>query len=63
MTAPCRGCPERHEACHDRCPTYQAYKAEREAIRKERAFEMILVADDRLKAAERRKLNRYKRDH
>jgi len=27
---PCYQCPERHRACHDSCPRYQAWKAERE---------------------------------
>ena len=27
MTCPCRGCPERHEACHDHCERYKAWKA------------------------------------
>lgn len=39
MTAPCKGCPDRHEACHDHCERYQAYKAERESIRQEKMIE------------------------
>ena len=27
MTAPCWGCPERHESCHGQCERYQAYRA------------------------------------
>lgn len=31
MKNPCRGCGIRHEACHDECEAYKAWKAEREA--------------------------------
>lgn len=27
----CKGCPDRHEACHDHCERYRAWKQEREA--------------------------------
>ena len=26
--SPCAECTERHTACHDKCPNYQAWKAE-----------------------------------
>lgn len=26
--APCKDCPDRHAACHDKCEKYQAFKAE-----------------------------------
>lgn len=28
---PCKGCTERHPACHDNCEGYKAWKANREA--------------------------------
>ena len=39
MTAPCRGCPDRYPICHDQCPRYAQYKAEREEIRQKRNLE------------------------
>jgi hypothetical protein len=39
MTAPCKGCPDRYPGCHDHCPRYAEYKAEREAIREQRNLE------------------------
>ena len=30
--APCRGCPDRHMACHAECSKYQEWNAERQAI-------------------------------
>lgn len=33
MLNPCKDCPNRHTACHDRCEHYKAYKAELEAQR------------------------------
>ena len=29
IKAPCKNCPERHEACHDRCEKYRAFRDER----------------------------------
>jgi hypothetical protein len=36
---PCHGCPDRYLACSDHCkkPAFQDWKAEQEAIRKNRA--------------------------
>lgn len=36
MSFTCKGCPERHPGCHDKCEKYQAEKAEYQA-RKEAA--------------------------
>lgn len=37
---PCKGCEERHTACHDNCPKYKAWKAETERIKEaKRAYE------------------------
>ena len=30
-TGPCLNCQKRAPACHDRCPEYQKYKADKEA--------------------------------
>ena len=30
---PCKDCEERHTACHDKCPRYNAWKAEAEKIK------------------------------
>jgi hypothetical protein len=27
--SPCKGCTDRHEACHDRCELYQAWRADK----------------------------------
>lgn len=32
VNAPCRDCPDRYLACHDHCPKYQAFRAERERL-------------------------------
>lgn len=32
----CKDCKERHEACHDTCEPYLAWKTERDAIREKR---------------------------
>jgi len=32
----CQGCTKRQPSCHDTCESYQAYKAERERIRRNR---------------------------
>ena len=32
MKAPCQGCTDRHLACHDTAPKYQAYHTEREKM-------------------------------
>ena len=64
MNAPCRDCPDRHEACHDHCDRYKAYKAERERIRLERqASGHIHFMNEAKDKAYRKKLNRYKRNH
>ena len=34
MKCPCKGCEERHEACHDRCEYYKQWKVEHEASKK-----------------------------
>ncbi len=31
MTGPCKGCQDRHPACHDMCEKYKAWKTERDA--------------------------------
>ena len=33
MTAPCKGCADRHHKCHGHCEKYLAYRAELDAIR------------------------------
>lgn len=30
-TPPCKGCPERHEACHDHCQRFAAWRAQHRA--------------------------------
>ena len=30
MRPPCRGCSERAEACHDRCPRYREFREDRD---------------------------------
>ena len=32
MQSPCLDCCQRHQGCHDICPSYQEYKEERESI-------------------------------
>lgn len=32
MKAPCKDCPDRCMACHDNCPKYQAFVAEKHRI-------------------------------
>ena len=32
-TCPCKGCQDRHEACHGQCDRYQVWKAEIDAQR------------------------------
>ncbi len=39
MNAPCKGCPDRHEACHDKCEKYQTYHAERMQMSEDRRIE------------------------
>lgn len=39
MRAPCQNCPDRHPICHDSCPKYQAYRAERDRMCAERVKE------------------------
>ena len=36
MTAPCRGCLERHLGCHDQCERYQAFVKYRQEVRQKR---------------------------
>ena len=43
-TAPCKGCPDRHTACHDTCERYQKFNAIREEIRQRRAQEGEAIA-------------------
>ena len=31
---PCKDCPDRHQACHDRCEQYKAFAAELEKAKK-----------------------------
>ena len=31
---PCKDCPDRHQACHDRCEKYKAFAAELEKAKK-----------------------------
>jgi len=33
MRGPCKGCTDRHEACHDTCERYKAWKIEHDASR------------------------------
>lgn len=40
-SSPCYGCPERHEACHDSCTRYKAWKAPLEAAYEDRKHEKI----------------------
>lgn len=38
MNAPCKNCPDRYPACHDKCQKYQTWLAEyrkEEAVKKE----------------------------
>lgn len=48
MKCPCKGCPDRHEACHDRCERYKGWKAahdaQRIAIREEKDLDATLNA-------------------
>jgi len=38
----CRDCPDRFQACHDRCEVYQAEKAKaQEAKKREEAYELV----------------------
>ena len=64
MTAPCHGCAERREGCHGGCERYQAYRAEREEIYRERreAYLRRVVRDEAYSKQERRALNRRKRE-
>lgn len=43
MTCPCRGCPDRYEACHDYCDRYKAWKAPIQAQYENRKIEMLHV--------------------
>ena len=37
--SPCIDCGERHQACHDHCPKYKAWKAEAQKIKdKKKAY-------------------------
>ena len=33
LTPPCKGCPERHTACHDSCGKYAEYKGRLEDLK------------------------------
>lgn len=64
MNAPCKDCAERHPICHDHCPKYLEYRAERNRIiRERRALNGMTWGNERKFQANRKKLNRYKRNH
>lgn len=43
---PCKDCPDRHQACHDRCEKYKAFSAERAKSNKyNREKNEILMSD------------------
>ena len=44
MTAPCRGCPDRHECCWSDCPKYKEYREERDRINEMRREEKSVDA-------------------
>lgn len=59
---PCKNCPDRHPACHDKCERYLAVKRARdekkEAIRREKisdGYTINRVLDKQDRAAKRRK--------
>ena len=65
MTAPCRDCPDRSEACHDRCEKYQTYRewrVEYNRLRRESYISKWSYNDAAVQAF-RKKLNNYKRNH
>lgn len=33
--SPCKDCPDRYTACHDHCDKYKAWKAEKDAVKKD----------------------------
>lgn len=41
MICPCRGCADRHEACHDACERYGGWKARRAAAKQAKADDSI----------------------
>jgi hypothetical protein len=41
MVAPCKDFEKRHAGCHDTCEAYLKYRAERDAIQKERLKQKI----------------------
>lgn len=58
----CRGCEDRHPACHDTCERYQKRKAEcdefREYVRKQKASELYLYKIDSISESKARKNKR-----
>lgn len=63
MTAPCRGCPDRHECCWSDCPKYKEYREERDRInklkREEKGIDAIQAA--RIASVRRAKALKKKR--
>ena len=53
---PCQHCQERHEACHDTCERYQAFRARRleDYKRRAQAVDMANYTQDRVTKAKRR---------
>lgn len=58
-TSPCKGCKDRHKACHDSCDRYKEWKAEHDAamqyVREQNA---TVVCDYVLKARDRERMRR-----
>ncbi len=44
IPAPCKGCTERHEACHDHCPRFLEYRKKHLAM-KEAIYQEKTVAN------------------
>jgi hypothetical protein len=42
--SPCKGCPDRHPACHDTCDRYGAWKARKDAGRLKKQADKDAVA-------------------
>lgn len=42
LKSPCNGCAERVLGCHDKCPKYGAFAAERRSIYAERAQQVFI---------------------
>jgi hypothetical protein len=62
--APCKGCEKRHEACHDSCEEFKAYKEKQLKIaRKRREYASERAVD--VARSENKKINQgwnWKRD-